>query len=180
MTDKQIVTAVIAGEPSAYRAIVERYQQPLVRYIAYLIHDADLTDDVVQDTFIKAYKNLRGFRLDAKFSSWLYRIAHNTAMDAVKHQHLSIDDLPARNEPVSQDLDIAALVDQHIAAKDVAACLTKLPLKYREAIALFYLREASYSEISDILHISVSGVGVRINRAKTMLRSICKARGVHQ
>lgn len=180
MTDEHIVQAVIAGDRLAYRGLVERYQQPLVRYATYLVHDPDLAEDIVQDTFIKAYKNLLGFRPDAKFSSWLYRIAHNTAMDAVKHQHTSIDELAADDEPVSDDIDIAALVDQHIAARDVAGCLSKLPIKYREAIALFYLRDASYSEISDILHISVSAVGVRINRAKAMLRSICKARGVEQ
>ncbi len=161
-----------------YRVIIERYQQPLLRYVTYLIHDPETAEDVVQDTFLKAYKNLRGFRPDAKFSSWLYRIAHNAAMDAVKHQSASIDDLRAVDELISQDMDIADLVDAHIAASDVAGCLSKLPIKYREAIILFYLRDKSYSEISDVLHISVSAVGVRIYRAKTRLRSICKARGV--
>lgn len=179
-TDEQIVRNVISGNQSAYREIVERYQQPLFRYVNYLIHDADTSEDVVQDTFIKAYKNLRGFHQDAKFSSWLYRIAHNSAMDSLKHQSVSLDDLPVGEVPTSQDINAQDLVDQHIAAKDVAACLAKLPVKYREVIALFYLKDASYSEISDILHISVSAVGARMNRAKSKLQTICKARGVPQ
>jgi RNA polymerase sigma factor (sigma-70 family) len=180
MTDEQIVKAVISGDHSVFRELVDRYQQPLLRYATYLIHDPEIAEDVVQDSFIKAYKNLRGFRFNAKFSSWLYRIAHNTAMDSIKHQHISLDGLAHQDELVSDFIDATDLVDQNIASADVEHCLSKLSLKYREAIALYYLQDASYSEISDILHISVSAVGVRINRAKTMLQSICKARGVHR
>lgn len=180
MTDEQLVAQIVSGQASEYRDIIARYQQPLLRYAQYLIHDADTADDVVQEAFIKAYQNLRSFRPDGKFSSWIYRIVHNCAMDSVKHTHVSIDDIPSANEPVAQNLDIDKLVDQTIAAKDAAACLAQLPIKYREPIALYFLEDRSYSEISDILHISVSAVGVHINRAKKQLRQLCADRGVQK
>ncbi len=179
MTDEELVVQAIAGDIQAFRPLIERYELPLFRYAVYLVHDADAADDIVQDTFIKAYRNLNSFRTSAKFSSWIYRIAHNTAMDTLKHTHNYVADSEIISEQVSDAPSAAVLVDMGIAGQDIEHCLAQLPVKYREAVALHYLQDMSYREISDVTHVSVSAVGVRVSRAKRMLQIICKARGVH-
>jgi RNA polymerase sigma-70 factor (ECF subfamily) len=180
MSDQELVNQTIAGDAHAYRQLVEKYQQPLLRYVTFLLRDSTAAEDAVQDTFIKAYRNLRGYNPAYKFSSWLYRIAHNAAMDSLPRHHqvsLNADDINAEQH-TAFDPDTAEKLDREFASKHVAACLAKLEVKYREPIALAYLDHKSYDEISDVLHISVSAIGVRINRAKQKLKAICVAMGV--
>jgi RNA polymerase sigma-70 factor (ECF subfamily) len=180
MGDQELVKRTIAGDAQAYRQLVDKYQQPLLRYAVFLLHDRDAAEDAVQEAFIKAYRNLRGYNPKYKFSSWLYRIAHNAAMDALpKHQTVSFDDDSEENDKYGAvDPDISEQLDREFAGTHVARCLAKLDVKYREPIALAYLEHKNYEEISDVLHISVSAVGVRINRAKQELKAICTAMGV--
>lgn len=180
MDDNELVKMTIAGDAQAYRQLVEKYQQPLLRYVVFLVHDNDAAEDAVQEAFIKAYRNLRGFNPKYKFSSWLYRIAHNAAMDALpKHGSVPLDEDPDESEKyLAVDPDMAEKLDSEFASEHVAQCLEKLDIKYREPIALAYLEHKNYDEISDVLHISVTAVGVRINRAKQKLKAICTAMGV--
>lgn len=178
MTDEQLVAKVVAGDVESFRNLIEKYQMPLTRYAIYLIHDPDVAEDIVQDSFIKAYQNLRGFRSGSKFSSWIYRIVHNTAMDAVRHHELDSRDISDLEILTSNEPTIEEVIDSEIAAAKTHKCLDKLSVKYREVIVLSYMQNRSYQEISDILHISVSSVGVHINRAKRKLREICKQMGV--
>ena len=85
-TDESIVAKITAGDVGAYAEIMNRYEPKLHPYVTYLIHNQTMADDIVQDTFIKAYRNLRGFNLKYKFSSWVYRNAHNEAMNAIKKE----------------------------------------------------------------------------------------------
>lgn len=179
MTDEDLAKKVAEGDTESYRPLVEKYQLPLHRYVVFLIRDSDVADDVVQDTFIKAYKNIRGFNHKRKFSSWIYRIAHNTAMDTVRHNRsVQLDDKIIEELGASVDYNTAHKIDADIAAKNIARCLPKLDVKYREPIVLYFIQKKTYQEISDILHISVTAVGVRINRAKQKLHDICKKMGV--
>lgn len=176
--DAMIVTQVTGGDIDSYGQLIERYEQKLQRYVTYLIHDQTTAQDVVQDTFIKAYQNLKHFNPNYKFSSWIYRIAHNEAMNAVKKlKHLSyasIDESPDTNYLKH----IEKLVDQNILKKDVQGCLQKLEPKYREVVQLVYLERMKYDEVSDILHVPASTVGVWLSRAKTKLKDICAKKGV--
>jgi RNA polymerase sigma-70 factor, ECF subfamily len=86
-SDEQLVEEVRSKDQELYSHIVDRYQAKLMRYIKYLIFDEYKAADVVQETFIKAFINLNGFDTRKKFSSWIYRIAHNEAMNSVKKYH---------------------------------------------------------------------------------------------
>lgn len=177
-TDESIVASIVAGDVDAYAEIMARYELKLHRYVTYLIHNQTMADDVVQDTFIKAYQNLNGFNPKYKFSSWIYRISHNEAMNAIKKvRHMSdvdIDELP----DTGYDQRIEELVDNNILSEDVHGCLGKLEPKYREVIQLVYFENMKYEEVSDVLRIPASTVGVWLSRAKTRLRDLCKQRGV--
>lgn len=177
-TDESIVASIVAGDVDAYAEIMARYEPKLHRYVTYLIHNQTMADDVVQDTFIKAYQNLKGFNPKYKFSSWIYRISHNEAMNAIKKlRHMSdtdIDELP----DTGYDQRIEELVDSSILSEHVQGCLGKLEPKYREVIQLVYFEHMKYEEVSDVLRIPTSTVGVWLSRAKTRLRDLCKQRGV--
>lgn len=179
-TDNDIVQQVIAGNINQYSTLIERYQQKLFGYVTYLIYDHDMAADVVQDTFLKAYQSLRSFNPKFKFSSWLFRIAHNEAMNAVKHQSkISImSELPDDQLPFSVPAGIAEKIDQRILRRDVRHCLRQLAPKYREIIALHYFDDMKYAEIGRILKMPTSTVGIRLKRAKASLKDICSNNGV--
>jgi len=180
-TDELIVARVIDGDVDEYAKIMNRYEARLHRYVVYLIHDHTAADDVVQDSFIKAYQNLQGFNPTYKFSSWIYRIAHNEAMNAIKknRRHMTNDDIETLPD-VGYDQRIEEFIDSSILKSHVHACLAKLNPKYREVIQLVYFERMKYEEVSDILHMPASTVGVWLSRAKAQLKDICKQRGVKQ
>lgn len=143
-----------------------------MRYANSILSDRDKAMDVTQDVFIKAYINLNGFNAKRSFSSWIYRIAHNEAINTVKKY--------GRETKMPDDFDAADpshFIDdltREDTVKMVHKCLDKIPIKYAEPIALFYLEDKTYEEISDILRIPAGTVGVRINRAKKAMRQTCQ------
>lgn len=176
--DETIVSAVIGGDIEQYATLIKRYETKLQRYVVYLIHDETTAYDTVQDTFIKAYQNLRSYNADYRFSSWIYRIAHNEAMNAVKrHKHVSNDDVDTIPD-MSYESDLEDIVDSKILKTHIHSCLARLDPKYREVIQLVYFEHMKYEDIADVLRIPTSTVGVWLSRAKTKLRKLCEERGV--
>lgn len=138
----------------------------------FLLGDESLAADVVQEGFIKAYINLNGFDIKKKFSSWIYRIVHNEAMNAVQKNK--------RHQPIDEYSDIESgtnLEDEFIKNEIIRhahKCLEEMPLLYKEPLSLFFIEEKSYEEISDILRIPIGTVGTRVNRAKGLMKKICQ------
>ncbi|MFA5867335.1 MAG: RNA polymerase sigma factor [Actinomycetota bacterium] len=171
-TDEELVARVRAQDKDLYSEIVKRYEPKLYRYAMSIVQDRDKALDVVQDTFIKAYVNLQGFNTKKSFSSWIYRILHNEALNAIKKHHRETKlpegfDAPDPNH-FEQELS------REETAKMVRKCLQRIPVKYAEPVALYYLEEKSYEEISDILQLPIGTIGARINRAKKAMRQICQ------
>lgn len=178
-TDEDIVAKIIGGDIDAYGELMSRYEQKLLRYVIYLTRQQISAADVVQDTFIKAYQNLRGFNPKYKFSSWIYRIAHNETMNAIKkerhiNRNVEIDSIVEFNH----ESDIISKIDQKILKTNLKVCLDVLDNKYREILMLQYFENMKYSEISDVLKIPTATVGVRAARAKAKLKQICEKKGV--
>ena len=175
-TDEAIVARVTGGDSDAYAKLLARYETKLLRYVTYLIRNEVAAQDVVQDTFIKAYKNLHGYNPKYKFSSWLYRIAHNEAMNAVKKSDVrfAADEDIADMPNVGYDPHFDEQLDAEMTKAQVHACLAKLAPKYREVVQLTYFEHMQYDEVSDVLHIPTSTVGVWLMRARLQLREICK------
>lgn len=171
ITDEELVKK-IKKDKNVYEELVDRYQAKLSRYINYLIHDENLSDDVLQNTFIKAFINLNGFDTNKKFSSWIYRIAHNESMNIIKKnkKEIRIDE----NFDISDNSNIEEELDKKEIVKMVGVCIKKLPEKYSEVLILYFVDDKSYEEISDILRIPVGTVGIRIKRGKEMMKKICQ------
>ena len=172
LSDEELVELVRTKDQELYAEIVKRYQDKLLRYVLYLIKNRQKAEDAVQNAFIKAFINLMGFSTKKKFSSWIYRIAHNEAINIIKkhRKEILLDKDGWDRHQLLEDRHIHKRVSDRETKEQVKKYLSILPLKYRESITLFYLEEKSYKEISDILRISVGGVGARINRAKKIIQ----------
>lgn len=177
--DAELVAKAIRGDNDSYGLLMTRYEFKLLRYVTYLIGDADAAADVVQDTFIKTYQNLRNYKPAYKFSSWIYRIAHNEAMNALKrNKHLSNVDIDVIPE-VAYEPGLAEAFDAKLVQQDVQECLRALKPKYKEVVQLIYFEHMKYDEAGEILRIPTSTVGVWLKRAKDALRKICEQKGAH-
>lgn len=177
LTDEEIAGRVQKGDPESFGLIMQRYSPKLLRYAGKFLFNNDDGQDLVQDVFIKAYTNIKSFDPDKKFSPWIYRIAHNEFINALKKK--------SRSKLFFVDLDV--LLPHPIAAKNTDAdirsdelketlekCLDKLKPKYREIMVLYFFEEMNYKEIAEILRIPVSTVGVRLQRGKKSLQKIVK------
>lgn len=172
LTDEEIVEKVRTHDRDLYSVIIERYKNNLLRYATNLIHDEDKASHIVQDSFVKAYINLNGFNTKKKFSSWIYRIVHNEAMNLVKKYQKEVsmpDDFDFESEE-----DITKDFEQKETVLYVEKCLNSIPLIYSEPLSLYYLDEKSYEEISDILRIPMGTVAIRMSRAKKLMKHICQ------
>ena len=174
LSDEEVVELVRSQDQELYRELVQRYQNRLLRYANYLVRNEDQAADVVQESFIKAFVNLKSFNTKKKFSSWIYRIVHNEAVNYLKRSKKVIPfagrEWLADKVKSGTDLENDFLKTQEREA--VGRALEKLSLEYCEPLVLFYFEEKSYGEISEILRIPVGTVGTRINRGKILLRGL--------
>lgn len=172
LSDEEIIKLVRNKDKELYAQIIKRYQDKLIRYANYLIGDENNAADIVQESFIKAYINLNGFNAKKKFSSWIYRIVHNEAMNVFNKQKKQV----LLNE--NFDFESKINVEDEFIKKELTSrahhCLKQMALLYKEPLSLYYLEGKSYEEISDILRIPMGTVGTRINRAKIIMKKICQ------
>lgn len=168
--DSDLAIRLSQGNLNSLSLLIDRYQKPLIRYVQRL--GCREAEDIVQETFIKMYRNINSYVPSRKFSSWLYRIAHNTAIS--KFRSL-VPTLPFADYLDSligyEDNDMNNFV---LGSNQVDSCLDELKPRLRSVVVLYYLEEKSYSEISDILRLPIGTIGARLSRAKKILRSICQ------
>ncbi len=181
LTDEELAGRVQHGDHDAVGVLVERYERKLLRYGSKFLSNRQDIEDIVQDVFVNTYKNIQSFDSSQRFSPWIYRIAHNGFVDALK-QH-------ARKPLIFFDVDtlFAHPVDEHAETEReqremrdmIDRGLDKLPIKYREILILHYLEELKYKEIADVLRIPTGTVGIRLQRAKEALRTVYKKMNLH-
>jgi len=171
ISDEELVVAIREKDRELYSEIIHRYKTKLSHYLRKFIQDSDELEDVLQDVFIKAYRNLYGFNSSKKFSPWIYRIAHNEGLNHIKKYSkfaFSLDD--TEYEVIDEKMHLDAKIDSKILKNKIAEELTKMKDKYREPIILYFFEQKSYEEISDIMHIPISTVGTLISRGKKNLK----------
>ncbi len=155
-----------------FACIYERYEQKLIRYILRISSfSVEEAEDILQEAFIKAWRNLNEFNKDLKFSSWIYRIVRNTTITEWKKtkskgrdKKQDIDEELFRNIPSLLNTEKEA--DQKFDNKNIGKILQLMPEKYREVLILKFLEEKNYQEISDILKKPNGTIATLINRAK--------------
>ena len=165
-------------DQNAFNPLVEKYAEKIRYYITRIIGNWNEAEDLTQDVFFKAYENINSFNPKLKFSSWLYRIAHNESVNFIK-KHYRFKQVEFKDEIKNKliiDKNIVEKLIEKDSAKLVNVCLIELKTTDREILELFYFEQKSYLEIADILEISVNSVGPKIKRAKDKLKKILKER----
>ncbi len=170
--DEQVARLVQSGDAEAFGVLMKRYEPKIFRYSRKFLKSSEDCQDMVQETFVKAYRNIQSFDTTRKFSSWLYRIAHNECINFLKKKR--VESVPLF------DLDVlmphAAVVEQknELEQQEIKELMDRsldsIDLKYREPLVLYYLEGFDYKEIADILRIPIATVGVRLKRAKVALK----------
>ena len=172
-TDNELVEIVRNEDSERYGELIERYQGKLFAYLYRLTGNRDETEDLLQDVFIKAYKNLHSYDSSRKFSSWIYRIAHNEAVNHIKRRSLKRfipwEDITATKDMLSmsssaEGADVTQMREETRVEVDEA--INRLPFKYKQVLALRYYSDKSYEDISEILGKPINTVGTLISRAK--------------
>jgi len=180
--DEEIALRVQEGSKEAFGELVDRYGDKLSRYARKFLFGGDDIEDLVQEVFIKAYSNIQSFDVSRKFSSWIYRIAHNEFINAGKKRQ--------RANVFSFDLDV---ILPQFTAKETAdseaerremremldSSLAALDEKYREPLVLYFFEDLDYKDIADVLHVPISTVGVRLARGKSILRRLVSEKHRH-
>jgi RNA polymerase sigma-70 factor (ECF subfamily) len=174
-TDEDIAMAVQNGDVESFALLVDRYDAKLSRYARKFLFGTEDVKDLVQDVFVKAYVNIKSFDARQRFSPWVYRIAHNEFLNALKKKEKS-PLLVFDFDLIFPHLVAVEKADHDANTREIREMLDhsldKLDVKYREPLILYYFEELSYQEIADILRIPVATVGVRLKRGRDMLKDI--------
>lgn len=176
ISDEAVARRVQEANVQEFGILVERYERKISRYARKFLSDQEEIKDIVQDVFLKAFENIQSFDATRRFSPWIYRIAHNEFINAIKKKTTSrifslFDFDTLLPQPAARETaDGPAQKEQMKSALEKG--LGALDPKYREVLVLYYYEEMDYKEISDILHIPVSTVGVRLRRGKEKMKKV--------
>jgi len=182
LVDNDLISMIQKKNNKAYGELIDRYRKRLFVYIYHLVGNREEAEDILQDVFSKTYKSINSFDLNRKFSSWIYRIAHNEAVNFLKcknNKHtVSWEDIASSKdklESASLEETPEDMMGHKEIVKQIDLALEKLPPKYQEILKMRYFEEYSYEEIGKILGKPINTVGTLINRAKKKLLSVISA-----
>jgi len=165
-----IIRAVLEGDTESFRLLVQRYQKPVIRMIANLINDRHICEDIAQEVFLAAYRKLPSFDpARSSFSTWLFTIAKNKSITAMKKRRISTVSNPPDNPDFSDPAD-SLIRDELFIELDKA--LKSLSPGHRRALVLAEFENLPYEQIAQIEGVRIGTIKSRINRAKHRLRSV--------
>ncbi len=172
-----LVTRLQANDPRAYEALIEQYADRLYRVAYRVLGDPDDAEDAVQETFLAVYRNIHTFRGEAKFSSWLYRIAYNQAVALLRRrqraQQVYLDDMETDDDLPLPDT-VTPLPEEALREEEIQRCLHDLLMelspKLRAAFVLHEIEGLPIREVAEILGLKESAVKMRLHRARLALQ----------
>jgi RNA polymerase sigma-70 factor (ECF subfamily) len=184
VSDIELVRSAARGREDDFETLVLRYQRPIVSYIFRIVGDYDAALDVAQETFIKVYNSLDKYSSEYKFSTWLYRIAHNAAIDYLRRNSTNSQSIETENADGTYQLQLECsspgpekLRERSEWRAELREVIKCLPASYRELIVLRHSKELSYDEIAEVTGLPLGTVKNRLFRAREMMREILVERG---
>jgi RNA polymerase sigma-70 factor, ECF subfamily len=189
VTEARLIAQALAGSQPAYEQIVRRYQRPVLNLIARIVArpggDPGLAEDLAQEAFVKAFRSLATFDASRRFSSWLFRIAHNTALDALRRPRVptvSIDAPPAGDRSTPREPSVPPQpdpVERQALGRALEAALNRLRPEYRSAVVLRYQEGLSFGDIGHVLGIPEATARTHVHRARQELARLLDDAGWH-
>lgn len=180
------IKKALSGDQKAYENIVNRYKDGLFLMLKKMVYDSIQAEDLVQETFLKAFRALKSYNPEHAFSTWLYKIARNNCIDFIRKKKLQTFSMVVENPIEGFDSgrqrefeDIEAVTpEREIIQKErsnlIQLAIDGLPKKYHEAIVLRHQEDKSYEEIAQLLNVPIGTVKARIFRAREMLKIALK------
>lgn len=183
LTDQDIVTQARGGSERAYRELVRRYERPIFSLVYRMVRNREQAEDLSQETFVKALNALDSYRPEFKFSSWIFKIANNAAIDQLRRREL--DTLSLEGSPHAETPEAVAATALQIGARqespldtvealelggEIEAAIEQLRPEYRSCILLRHVEGYAYEEIAEILDLPLGTVKTYIHRARHELR----------
>jgi len=185
LSDADLITTAIAGREGGFEELVRRYQRPIISYVYRMLNDYDASLDVTQEVFIKVYNSLNRYSCDYKFSTWLYRIAHNAAIDHLRRNSVNSQSLETESGEGAYQLQIESPNptpeqerERSEWRSEIDAVVKLLPAAYRDLILLRHSRDLSYEEIAEVTSLPLGTVKNRLFRAREMMRGLLIERGI--
>lgn len=184
-TDQEIVALAREGREAAYRELIRRYERPVFSLVLRMVRDHQLAEDLAQETFIKALNAIGSYRPEFKFSSWIFKIANNAAIDHLRRREvdtLSIDGAPNATTP--DDIEATALqvgdrgetplaeLEARELGGAIERAIGRLRPEYRSCIMLRHVEGLAYEEIAQLLDLPLGTVKTYIHRARHELRDM--------
>ena len=185
LDDAQIMLRVRDGDDNAFNYLVERYRRPMISFMFRMVHNAAIAEELAQEVFLRVYRSRASYAADAKFTTWLYRIATNLAVNHArdnKHERpeekSSLDEI---NTETGQAMDVAderPTIEQEIMRnerlKTIRLTIEALPERQRMAVMMHKYQELDYRQIAEVLHLSESATKSLLFRAYESLRQSLK------
>ena len=184
-TDGELIIGAVSGRADGFEELVRRYQRPIISYVYRMLGDHESALDVTQEVFIKVYKSLHKYSSEYKFSTWLYRIAHNAAIDHMRRNSVVPQSIEAENADGTYQLQLESPQPSPEKNREMSEWRTEidtvvkcLPPAYRDLIVLRHGRDLSYDEIAEVTGLPLGTVKNRLFRAREMMREIFAERGL--
>ena len=169
--ERHIIKEVLNGRNGQYEHILNKYGELVYNLILHIVSCKEDAEELTQDVFIKAFRLLSSFREESSFSTWIYRIATNTAISAVrrrKHDTLHLDDAAYSNIP-DEIIDEALDNDSEKQLQQLSGAIDKLNTEERALITLYYMNDRPVAEVAEILGLTVNNVKIKLHRTRKKL-----------
>ncbi len=183
LPDADVVALALEGRDAAHRELIKRYERPVFSLVFRMVRDRELAEDLTQDTFVKVLSHLDRYRTDFKFSSWLFKIANNVAIDHLRRRQLDTVSIDGSPHALTADAVEASRFDisdssenalDEMEARELGSAIeraiTGLRPEYRSCILLRHVEGRSYEEIASTLDLPLGTVKTYIHRARHELR----------
>jgi RNA polymerase sigma-70 factor (ECF subfamily) len=183
--DRELVATAARGLEGSFEELVKRYQRPIAAYVYRMVGDYDSALDLTQEIFIKIYSSLSRYRPEFKFSTWIYKIAHNAAIDHLRRNAGRERSLSGGTETDHYDLPIECeglspeqQSEREERRGEIETVVRSLPTAYRELIVLRHSQDLTYEEIVEVTGLPLGTVKNRLFRAREMMRQQFINRGI--
>lgn len=163
------ITRILDGETEYFSVLLDRYSRPLYSLIVQIVGCPEDAEELLQDVFLKAFRNLSGYKAECRFSTWLYRIAYNTAISATrkkKPEFLYIEENTINNVPDEKADGVISSVRDEEQIECLCKAIEQLTAEEKALITLFYYEGKSMEEIGEVLKITISNVKIRLHRTR--------------
>ena len=181
VTDEVLIKRFQDGDSDAFTELVARYKDPLFNYVSRMLKDRVYAEDIVQETFVRVYRNRDRYQQIAKFSTWIYTIAINLTKTELRRQNLrrffslsAVSDNGKAFELPDTKINLEKSAEDSIIGEKIKDAIEQLPKTFREVIILRDIQELSYEEISKITGVPLGTVKSRVNRGRTRLQKLLK------